>query len=333
MKNRISVLFLITTIPFIFAGVCDGPTPGPVDGGLYHTYQEIVDELTQLQTRFPQISKLTEIGKSIENRKILAIKISDSANIEESEPEILLVGGHHAREWISVDVPFLIAKYLLENYDADSRIKNLVDSSEIWIVPMLNPDGHQYSVTDDRLWRKNRHNNGDGSFGVDLNRNYSYKWGGTGSSSDTYSETYRGPEAFSEPESKAIQNLASQHKFVAMIAYHNFSQLVLFPWGYTNSPAPDKTLLNQLAETMADSIKKVHGVSYTPQQSAQLYAASGDATDWLYGETQAPSFTIELRPRSSSPGFVLPESELFPTFEENLPAALFLIDWTQKIIR
>jgi hypothetical protein len=185
-------------------------------------------------------------------------------------------------------------------------------------------------VDSDRLWRKNRRNNGDGSYGVDLNRNYSYEWGGSGSSGNTYSETYRGPQPFSEPETKVIQNLASQHDFIASVSYHNFSQLVLFPWGYTNSPAADKALLEQLAVTMADSIFNVHGRTYIPQQSSRLYIASGDAADWFYGVSGAPSYTIELRPRSSSPGFLLPESEIQATFEENLPAALFLVEWTQQ---
>ncbi|MFQ5753724.1 MAG: M14 family zinc carboxypeptidase, partial [bacterium] len=156
-------------------------------------------------------------------------------------------------------------------------------------------------------------------------------WGGPGSSSDTFSEIYRGPAPFSEPETKVVQDFASQHHFLAMISYHNFSQLVLYPWGYTNTPAPDEMLLNQLASTMADSIFNVHSKTYVAEQSSDLYLASGDATDWLYGETQVPSYTIELRPTSSFPGFQLPESEIQPTFEENLPAALFLIQWSQSV--
>jgi hypothetical protein len=321
----------MVSLPLLMGGTCVTPPPGPPDAGLYHTYDEVVAELGQLQANFADLAQIVELGASVENRKIVALKISDNPAVEEDEAEILFVGGHHAREWISVDVPLLLAKYLLENYSTDARIQNLIDNGEIWILPLLNPDGHQYSVLSNRLWRKNRRDNGDGTFGVDLNRNYSYEWGGPGSSGSTVSETYRGTEAFSEPETQVVKELAAAQNFVAMISYHNFSQLVLFPWGYTNSPAPDQTLLQGLAVTMADSILAVHGVRYTPEQSSDLYLASGDATDWLYGETRAPSFTIELRPRSSSPGFILPENEIQPTFEENLPAALFLIDWTQNV--
>ncbi len=308
---------------------CDTPAPGPPDAGLYHTYAELQTELPALAARFPGLARVSVVGKSVEQRDILGIKISDNVESEEAEPSVLLVGGHHAREWISVDVPFLLAEYLLENYQTNARVKDLVDNGEIWVIPLLNPDGHQYSVISDRLWRKNRANNGDGTFGVDLNRNYSHQWGGPGSSGDTFSETYRGPQPFSEPESRALRDLSVNRQFAALISYHNYSQLVLFPWGYTNTPAPDATLLDQLATTMADSILQVHNKRYTPQQSSDLYLASGDATDWLYGTSQVPAFTIELRPRSAFPGFALPESEIQATFEENLPAALFMIQWTQ----
>lgn len=331
MSNRISLLGAILGIPVLLGSLCTTPEPGPPDAGAYHTYAELTADLQSLQSQYPQIAMLSEIGTSVENRKIWALKISDNVAQEEDEAEVLFIGGHHAREWVSVDVPLLLAQHLLQNYQSDAGVKQLVDNGQIWIVPLLNPDGHQYTVTADRLWRKNRRNNGDGSFGVDLNRNYSYEWGGPGSSGSTYSETYRGTEAFSEPETQAIRDLAVQHNFVAMLSYHSYSQLVLYPWGYTYSPAPDEALMDQMANAISDSIRGVHGQTYVPEASSDLYLASGDATDWLYGERRSPSFTIELRPRSASPGFLLPDNQLLPTFEENLPAALYLIQWTQTV--
>jgi len=328
VKKHLAKILLIIFIPLVISSTCN-PPPGSPDAGLYHTYAEIEKELHDLQAAHSNLAQLVDLGKSVENRSIWAIKISDNVATEEDEPEILFIGGHHAREWISIDVPFLLAKHLLENYNSDPKIQGYVNSGEIWIVPLLNPDGHQYSVTSNRLWRKNRRNNGDGTFGVDLNRNYSYQWGGPGSSGDTFSEIYRGSGPFSEPETKVIRDFSQQHNFIAMLSYHNFSQLVLYPWGYTNSPAPDEALMHGLAQTMADNIFNVHGKRYTAEQSSDLYLASGDATDWLYGQTTAPSYTIELRPASAFPGFELPESEIVPTFEENLPAALFLIEWSQ----
>lgn len=302
-------------------------TPPPVDAGLYHTYAEINKELHDLAAAHPQIARIQSIGKSVQNRDLWAIKISDNAAQDEEEATVAFLGGHHAREWIAVDVPFYLAKYLLENYASDTRVRNLVDNAEIWIVPMVNPDGHQYSVTSDRLWRKNRRNNGNGTYGVDLNRNYSHRWGGPGSSGDTWSETYRGTAPFSEPESQAVRDLLQNHPPRALITYHNYTQLVLYPWGNTYDPAPDQALMHQIAVAIADSIRAIHGKNYTPQQASDLYLASGDTTDWLYALLSAPAFTVELRPRGNPPGFKLPESEIQPTFQENLPAALFLIEW------
>jgi len=323
------IIWTVLCAVVLMGSVCDTPEPGSPDAGLYHNYAEVTQELAQLQSSFPAIAKVISIGKSTQGRDLWAIKISDNVNAAENEPAILFVGGHHAREWISIDVPFLLAKELLEQYQTNPQVKNYIDNGEIWILPLLNPDGHQHSIVSDRLWRKNRRNNGDGTFGVDLNRNYGFGWGGPGSSGDTYSDTYRGTSAFSEMETQAIQRFINQHPVRALVSYHNYSQLVLFPWGHTNNAAPDQGLLKELATEMADRIFSVHSKKYIPEQSSDLYLASGDATDWLYGETRTPSFTIELRPNSSRPGFILPEGDIQPTFQENWPAALFMIEWTQ----
>jgi len=326
-RRVIAGIGMMFGVLLLMAGGCDNNCgPSQPDAGLYHTYAELDKELHQLAGANAQIARVTSIGKSLEGRELWAIKISDNVAQDEPESTVVFVGGHHAREWISVDVPFLLARNLLNVYGTDTMATRLVNQTEIWIVPMVNPDGHQYSVTTQRLWRKNRRNNGDGTFGVDLNRNYSYQWGGPGSSGNTFSDTYRGAAPFSEPETQAVRDFLQQHRPSSLISYHNFSQLILYPWGYTNSPAPDAPLLNNLAVAMADRIRVVHNVSYTPQQSSDLYLASGDTTDWLYGVFGVPCFTIELRPRSAFPGFELPDNEIAPTFEENLPAALYLID-------
>jgi carboxypeptidase T len=326
IKYFVLTLFTAFVALFGISSTCNNGTPDPT-AGLYHTYAEIDAELHSLASSHPAIASVTSIGKSVEQRDLWAIKISDNVNQDEEEPVVVLLGCHHAREWISVDVPFLIAKYLLENYSTDTLVTRLVDNAEIWIAPMVNPDGHQYSVTTDRLWRKNRRNNGDGTFGVDMNRNYGYQWGGPGSSGDTYSEIYRGPAPFSEPETQALRDFLQQLSPRALISYHNYSQLILYAWGYTYSPAPDKPLLDSLAVVMAHKIRSVHGVNYTPGPASSLYLSSGDTIDWLYHLFSVPAYTIEVRPESSSPGFELPEDQIQGTFEENLPAALMLIDW------
>jgi murein tripeptide amidase MpaA len=299
--------------------------------GEYHSYSEIESGLRSLESS--GIAKVESIGLSVEGRQIWAIKISDEPSVnDQDEPDVLFVGLHHAREWISAEVPYYLAVNLVHEYDYDSALKTLIDNSEIWVVPVVNPDGLEYSRTHDRDWRKNRRDNGDGTFGVDLNRNYGYMWGlDSGSSDVTSALDYRGPYAFSEPEVIAIRDLISNptKEFQAVLSYHSYSQLILYPWGYTNELAPDSNVMGTLAAEMSDLIRNVNGEDYTPQQASQLYLTSGDLTDWVYGIRDVPAFTIELRPEwwQIIPGFELPESQILDTCEENWPAALYLMRW------
>lgn len=284
------------------------------NNSLYHTYDEVVAELNQYHQQFPQITKLESIGKTFENRDILAIKISDNPETDENEPAVLYMGLHHAREWISTEVPMAIIDKLLNSYGNDDELTKLINNREIWVIPIVNPDGLQYSqFTAD--WRKDREPNGDGTFGTDPNRNYGYEWGTVGCSHSTGSETYCGKSAFSIAETKAIRDFGAREKFIASISYHSYSQLVLYPWSYTNDiQAKDHDILASLAEGMAE----LNG--YTPEQSASLYPAAGDSDDWLYSQHGTLSFTIEL-----GSTFVPPESEIQAICKKNVDAALYLL--------
>ncbi|HEK85725.1 MAG TPA: hypothetical protein ENO29_05165 [Candidatus Aminicenantes bacterium] len=299
--------------------------------GAYHSYSELGSALKALATAYPGLSRLYILGKSLENRNIYALKISNYQAVKENKPGVALLGCHHAREWISVEVPLLIADYLLKNYNLDTHIKNIIDSAEIWIIPLVNPDGLDYSIFNYRLWRKNRRFNPDGSFGVDLNRNYSFAWGydNEGSSPEPSSDLYRGPGPFSEPETLAIKNLFQNNHFSAAISYHSFSQSILYPWGYANLPAEKEDLFQQLASTMADLIYRVNGRRYeVGRASASLYLTNGNFTDWAYGFFQIPAFTIELPPIDLlQGGFFNSQEDIENIFKENLPAALFLAEW------
>jgi carboxypeptidase T len=142
-------------------------------------------------------------------------------------------------------------------------------------------------------------------------------------------ETYVGPHAFSEPETRAVRDLIAYELFRGVITYHSFSQLILYPWGYTAQPMvdpDDQDLMVTLAHEMQKLIHDVHNHTYTPLQSSQLYPTAGDTTDWTYGIYQIPSFTIELRPETiAQGGFLLPANQIQPTWEENQPAALEFI--------
>ncbi|MGQ9800785.1 MAG: M14 family metallopeptidase [Candidatus Saccharicenans sp.] len=299
--------------------------------GAYHSYQELASELKTLAAAHPALARLFVIGRSLENRNIYALKVSDQPGLAEDEPGVAFFGCHHAREWISVEVPLLIGKYLLENYSRDSQVKALVDSAEIWIVPLVNPDGLEYSILNYRLWRKNRRLNLDGSYGVDPNRNYSYGWAydDLGSSPEPDSSVFRGTAPFSEPETEAIRNLFQTRRIATAISYHSYSQLILYPWGYVDQPTEDELLFQQLAEDMAALIYQVNGRVYQAGRAASLlYVTNGDFTDWAYGFYRIPAFTIELPPVDLlQGGFWNAEEDIQPIFQENLPAALYLINW------
>ena len=296
----------------------------------YHSAETLERDLRQLAQSKPEIAELREIGRSVENRPIWALRIGDRRG---SERKLLFMGCHHAREWVSVEVAFLLAEHLVKNAE-QAPVEQWLQRGVIWVAPMVNPDGHEFSRTPQtRLWRKNRRPNADGSIGVDPNRNYGYMWGTLNVNTSSHvprDETYVGPRAFSEPETRAVRNLIARELFRGVITYHSFSQLILYPWGYTSRPisdAADRTKMTELAKRMQELIRGVHGSGYTPQQSSRLYPTAGDTTDWTYGEYGIPSFTIELRPASvEQGGFILPPQEIQPTFEENLPAAREFIE-------
>jgi len=307
-----------------------GSPGGPI--GAYHTGLHLERDLFDLSSKHPGLAKLVILGESLERRPIYGLKISDNVALEEDEAEVLILGCHHAREWISVEVPFLFAKFLLESYGTDPEVTRLVDQSEVWIVPLVNPDGHDYSVRVYRYWRKNRRDNGSGVYGVDLNRNYGYKWGvdNLGSSGEPSSEVFRGTAAFSEPETRAVRDLFLKRDFRAVVSYHSFSQVILYPWGHTTAPAPEEPLLRELALRMSELMRPVNGRTYAAGQGIAMlnYLTNGDTVDWTYATAGVPSYTIELPPVDQlGGGFFNAEKDIEGIFLENVPALLYLLQW------
>ena len=295
----------------------------------YHSAAGLEDDLRQLAEANPEIAELHQIGSSVEDRPIWALRLGERRG---STTKIALLGCHHAREWVSVEVPYLLAADLLANSTTDP-VQRWLQTGEIWVAPMVNPDGHEFTRTNARLWRKNRRRNANGSVGVDPNRNYGYMWGTLDISTSSHvpsDETYVGPRAFSEPETRAVRDLVARELFSGLITYHSYSQLILYPWGYTADPIADpadRSELSQLGAELQQLIKGVHGRTYTAQKASELYPTAGDTVDWVYGEYDIPSFTIELRPATAMDGgFILPANQIQPTFEENRPAAHAFIE-------
>ncbi len=285
-------------------------------GQQYFTYQTMYETMQSWVEKYPRICRVESIGKTFENRDIWALKISDHPQIDEKEPAVLIMGAHHAREWISVEVPMATAKALLEGYGQDDRLTHLVNEREIWFVPMVNPDGMTYSQTVNRYWRKNRRKNADGSFGVDPNRNYGFKWATAGSSSSPSADTYHGPSAFSELETQAIRDLAAREKFAADISFHSYSELILYPWSWTNKEKCEHdAIFAKFGKEMAAFNR------YTSQQSSELYPSGGDTDDYLYATHKSLSFTFEL-----ATTFIPTPDKIASICAQNVPAVLHLIE-------
>ncbi len=268
----------------------------------YRNYTEIRDILLQTVADHPEIAALYDIGDSWEttedlaDRDILAIKISDNVGTDEDEPEFLLLALHHAREWPTSETALHIILNLTDGYGVDERISWLIDNREIWIVPVVNPDGLDFALTVDDMWRKNRRDNLDGTFGVDLNRNYNGSengdplgaWGGAGTSDLTYSDTYCGEAPFSEPETQAVRDLARAHDFQIAFDFHTYDDSVMWPWGYTTNLTPDDDYLVDIGQQLA----ALNG--YDAAQSVALYPTTGDSLDWLYGSLNIFAFLFEM---------------------------------------
>jgi len=298
-------------------------------GSAYHTYEEAYAEMDSVADANPTICKVVSLGQSIEGRQLWAMKISDNVETSEAEPSVLYVGNHHARELITVEIPLFIMYHLVNSYGTDPRVTGLVDNREIWIVPMMNPDGREYVQNYNSNWRKNRRNNGDGTYGVDLNRNYGYMWGydNEGSSPDPGDDTYRGTAPFSEPETQVIRDFCEDYGIWTCISYHSYGNLILYPWGYTTDLCPD----DDLFEALADSMASYNNYTYGPGGSA-IYITNGDSDDWMYGEqtTKSKMFSYTFEVGGS---FAPPVSSIVTLCMANLQPSLLMADYADNIAR
>jgi len=298
----------------------------------YHTYQETIQELDSIATQYPAITRLDTIGVSTrDSLPIIAIKISDNPGLEEDEPAILYNGIHHADELLGAEVCLYLINDLVSKYSFDSATTYWINETEIWVVPILNPEGHNVVMTElDTIWRKNkRDNNNNGVFdpdsdGVDLNRNYDFNWA-LGGSPDPISENYRGPTPFSENETQAIRDLALDRHFLFDICYHcvrtGQGELVYYPWRWGTQFCVDYPFIKKVVDTLASKIINDQGNgTYVPMYG---YATEGTARNWLYGVCGTFAYTIEVSRSCYPPGYLV-DSICF----RNLPGAYYLLERT-----
>ena len=290
----------------------------------YHTYDKVVAELRAFHDRYPALTELKVYGKSLENRDLYAIKITSAVIADSSaKPKILFNAMHHAREVMTTEVAMDTIEFLLTKYGQDAKVTGWVNANEIWVAPMVNPDGNNKVWTSDSMWRKNAR----GGYGVDINRNYPFKWGSCdGSSGSTGAQDYRGPSAGSEPETQALMSLVTTVKPAFDISYHSYSELVLFPYGCEGQRTETREVVERIGGDMAHLLPSDNGNgTYTPGTPWELlYAVDGGDIDWMYATHQVIPYVIELN--SSSAGFQPPFSKRQPTVEKARAAWALLLD-------
>lgn len=267
-----------------------------IDDG-YHSFEQVESILRQFQDTYPDIAQMVDIGFSHYGRTVWAIKISDNVGVDEDEPAIMFNALHHARELMSTEVVLDIINYLTTNYGSDPDVTRWVNNWEIWLIPVVNPDGLDIIFTRDSSWRKNARDNNlngliDNSDGVDINRNYPFKWGLVpGSSGISSDSTYRGPSAGSEPEVQAIMELSLRKRFVFCIAFHSSGGIVLFPYGSLAATNPSPSISAHIGSELSKLCVREDNQRF--DLSPRLYDVNGLDRDWHYNNGTI-GFVIEL---------------------------------------
>jgi carboxypeptidase T len=322
------------------------PDGGPLGGWLsppfaqgsmggYYTFAQLQSVQDQLRAAFTNsIGPRTTFGTSIEGRPMQWQRLSDNPLVDELEPEARFDALHHAREPEGMQTTLWFMLWLLESYPADPMAKYIVENRELYFVPCVNPDGYVYNQTTNPggggLWRKNRRNNGGGNFGIDLNRNYNWKWGfdNAGSSPDPSSETYRGPSPASEPEIAAMQAFFASRTFQTTMSVHTFSNLWMSPYGYDDVLPGNNALYNELSALMTATSNYVFGPIWHV-----LYPANGTTVDYDHDVRGSLAWTAEIG--NEDDGFWPPQNRIVPLAEENLlgfqRVALAAGAWVRKV--
>ena len=309
-------------------------------GGFY-TYAEMLNIIDSMALLYPNLitaKQAIDTTKSIEGRPLYYVKISDNAPTDEPEPEVLYTALHHAREPESLTQLIYYMWYLLENYGKDSTVNAVVNNTEMYFVPCVNPDGYVFNETSNPagggMWRKNRRfmpgtggggPGGKPQYGIDLNRNYSFLWGldDFGSSPHKKDETYRGDSAASEPETRAIQNFCTAHNFVLALNYHTYGNHHIVPWAYEQVLlTPDSTQFDFYGNAMTKYNKYHVG---TPYQTVG-YITNGSSDDWMYGEQSAKAKILAMTPEVGGfeDGFWPQTDRIIPLSKENVFSNLTL---------
>ncbi len=275
-------------------GTLDMPGQGKPFPAGYHRVDEVEAEFRAMAARSPQLARFHVLGRSLEGRPIFALQFGTRSYA--TRPEVLFYSGVHARELPPVEVMWRLAHHLEDGYGRDPVVTELLQQREIWIVPLVNPDGRVRVQAGADMWRKNARNNGDGTEGVDLNRNYDARW--EGGNPHSIDEDYHGPRMESEPETLVMRNFMAAHAFKLSVDMHCFAGAVLWPPGYDNHFTKDEVLLGTLGRAIANRLAYRAGTI-----ERTLYRVCGDSSTWANEKLGTLAFTVELDDRGFSPAF------------------------------
>nr|XP_006822141.1 PREDICTED: carboxypeptidase A4-like [Saccoglossus kowalevskii] len=299
---------------------------------VYHRYAEIDQWVKDTAARYPDLAKEFIIGRSYEKRVMRALKIGAESNV--TKPAMWINSGIHAREWITPATNIWMTNKMLHTYTEDSRVTRLLDMFDLYILPVFNVDGYDYTWDVYRLWRKTRSVNmgvGPECYGVDPNRNWPHEFGGGGTSTNPCSYSYRGEYPLSEVEVRQvvewIRQKSQTQEFKFFMDIHSAAQMWMNPWGYTYDFPKDYDDHNIIGKAFVDALASVHNTTYQYGTITELlYVASGSSVDWAYGSAGIKySHATELRDTGEY-GFLLPEDQILPTAQETYEGMLAAYD-------
>ncbi|XP_036962646.1 carboxypeptidase A1-like isoform X1 [Acanthopagrus latus] len=295
----------------------------------YHTINEIYNFQDMLVRENPNLVSKIVIGQSYEGRPLSVLKFSTGGT---NRPGLWIDTGIHSREWVTQASGTWFAKKIVTAYGSDPALTAILNKMDIFLLIMTNPDGFAYTQTSNRMWRKTRKPNpGSSCVGVDPNRNWDAGFGEPGASSNPCSETYRGPSANSESEVRAIVDFVRSHgNLKSFVSIHSYSQMLLYPYGYTSTPAKDQAELHSLAKKAITDLASLYGTRYRYGSIINtIYPASGGTIDWTYNQGIKYSYTFELRDTGRY-GFLLPANQIIPTAQETWLALMAIMDHAYK---